>query len=71
MLPASVAESRITKYNSSAHVPTVFVTTHRRMSHHYHTEAEQGVHPPRRQTGSAAGAPSVSGSVAGATKSIA
>ena len=31
LLPASVAESRISKSNSSAHAPTVFVTTHRRM----------------------------------------
>ena len=71
LLPASVAESRISKSNSSAHAPTVFVTTHRRMGHHYHTEAEQGIHPSRRRGASVGGAASVSGSVAGATKSIA
>jgi len=43
--PYSVATSRITQLNSSPHVPTVLVTTHRRMGHHYHTEAEQGIHP--------------------------
>lgn len=42
------AMSRLTELNTSPHVPTVLAATHRRISHHLHTAAEQGVHPPDR-----------------------
>ena len=67
LLPSSVAVSQITKLNSSAQVPTVLVTTHRRMGHHYHTKVEQGIHPPRRGSkGRSVSLPTL----AAATKSI-
>ena len=39
------AISRLTVLNTSPHVPTVLVATHRRIGHHMHTAAEQGIHP--------------------------
>lgn len=51
LLPYSVAVSRITQLNSSPYVPTVLATTHRRMSHHYHTGPEQGIHLRRGKKG--------------------
>ena len=48
VLPYSVATSRITQLNSSPHVPTVLATTHRRISHHLHTEAERYCVSPRK-----------------------
>ena len=39
--------AQITKLNTSPNVPTVLATTHRRMGHHWQTEAEQGIHPRR------------------------
>ena len=68
-LPPSVAVSQVTKLNSSAFVPTVPVTTHRRMGHHYHTEVEKGIHP-RRRMGSSASMPRLGGSIAPGTKGI-
>ena len=43
--PPRPAYSQITKMNTSPHVPTVLATTHRRLGHHWQTEAEQGIHP--------------------------
>ena len=42
------AMSRLTELNTSPHVPTMLAATHRRISHHLQTAAEQGVHPPDR-----------------------
>ena len=50
LLPASVAESRISKSNSSAHAPTVFVTTHRRMVTLTLTYGNPHPHPDRATT---------------------